>query len=293
MPKPLAEYRPRDWARLRPLFHAYKTWRYDRVTAWYVKRPQMAGDLDELGRRIAGARLLVTVAFNDAEILERQLLAVRRFVAGALHIVADNSRDDEAAQKIEALCGQLGTPYLRLPANPWGAKSPSRSHGLALNWIWRRLIRPAGPELFGFLDHDLVPVAPCDPFEPLSRQPVHGDKRWAGERWFLWAGYCFFRTAFLEGRDVDFGQDWFVGLDTGGGNWRSIYAQMEPSSLEERRIERVAIVPGAPISECYAERRGAWLHEVGFDRRPDLKVEKRTRFLALIDKALAGEPALA
>jgi hypothetical protein len=291
MPKPLAEYRLTEWARLRPAFHAVKTWRYDRVTAAYLRRPPRAGDLAALGRRMGGRRLLVTVAFNDVEILERQLLAVRQFVSSAVHLVADNSRDDVASAQIEALCARLAVAYLRLPANPWGDRSPSRSHGLALNWIWRRLVRPARPELFGFLDHDLVPIARCDPFEPLARQPIHGDKRWAGHRWFLWAGYCFFRTQFLEDTVVDFGQDWFVGLDTGGGNWRSIYAKLDPCSIEERAIERVAILPDAPISDCYVERRGSWLHEVGFDRRPDLKLQKRAKFLALIDAALAEAAA--
>ncbi|MFI4935075.1 MAG: glycosyltransferase family 2 protein [Caulobacterales bacterium] len=287
MPRPLAEYTLADWGRLRPILHAMKARRYRRVTDHFTAQPARLGDLAALPRRIEGARLIVTIAFNDPEILERQIGALRRFVTGALHLVADNSSDDAAALRLEALCARTSTPYLRLPANPWGPKSASRSHGLALDWVWRNLIRPGRPQMFGFLDHDLIPTAPCDPFEPLARQGVHGDKRWAGERWFLWAGYCFFRPEALEGARVDFGQDWFVGLDTGGGNWAPVYSRLDPASLEDRPIEAVAALPGVPVAECYFERRGEWLHEVGFGGRPDLKAAKRRQFLALIDAALA------
>jgi len=287
MPKPLAEYTATDWIRFRPVLHGLKQRRYARVTDAYVRQPTRRGDVAALRSCIAGRRLLTTIAFNDPQILQRQLLAVRRFVPGPIHLVADNSQDDALAAENEALCRTLGAPYLRLPANPWTRReSASRSHGAALDWVWRQLIQPGRPEAFGFLDHDLIPTAPCDPFEPLARQPVHGDKRWAGPRWFLWAGYCFFRTDFMEQARVDFSQDWFAGLDTGGGNWEAIYSRMDPASLEERPIHRLAVVPQAPIEECYVEQRGSWLHEVGFDDRPDLKAEKRAGFLAMIDAAI-------
>ena len=292
MSKGLTEYTPADWRRLRPVSHAYKALRLSLITARYAARPTQAGDLADLRRRIAGRRVAVTIAFNDVEILERQLRAMRALVAGALHLVADNSSDAARSREIEALCARLDAPYVRLPRNPWGANSPSRSHGLALDWVWRRLIRPGKPEAFGFLDHDLVPTKPCDPFEPLARQPVCGDKRWAAGRWYLWAGYCFFRTDFMRRARVSFGQDWFAGLDTGGGNWDGVYSRLDPALIEERPIEEVPILPGTPISECYMERRGSWLHEVGFGGRQDLRSAKRARFLALIDAALAEADAV-
>jgi len=287
MPKSLSEYDLDDWVHLRPPLHALKTWRYRRVTQAYVRLPPRAGDLNGLIGAIGGRRLLVTVAFNDAEILRRHLDGVRRFVAGVEHVVADNSNDEAAAGEIRSLCDRLGVPCLRLPANPWGANSASRSHGLALDWIWRRLVRPGKPVAFGFLDHDLIPIAPSDPFEPLARQTVAGDKRWAGDRWFLWAGYCFFRTDALAGIDVDFSQDWFIGLDTGGGNWRSIYSKIDPAAIEERPLIEVAILPGVAIRDCCIETRGeAWVHEVGVGGRPELKSAKRALFLSLVDKAI-------
>ena len=95
---------------------------------------------------------MTTIAFNDAEILARQIRAIRAFVGGPVHLVADNSGDDRDAAAIGALCAAEAVPYLRLPPNPWGPRSPSRSHGFALNWS-ALPIKPARPTAFAF-DHD-------------------------------------------------------------------------------------------------------------------------------------------
>ena len=131
------------------------------------------------------------------------------------------------------------------------------------------MIDPARPSVFGFIDHDLFPLAPCDPFAALASRPVAGDKRWAGGRWFLWAGYCFFRTEALSGRKVSFGQDWFIGLDTGGGNWRSNYRHLDPATIAERPIELIPVVPPGPTDNGCLEHRGEWLHEAGSSWSPD------------------------
>ena len=289
MPKHLSQYSVDDWLRLRPILHTLKSRRYERVNRRYIRQESPSPDVDRVRALIRNNRALVTVAFNDPALIERQVLAIREFIPGPLHVIADNSDDDAGAKKIEAVCTRLAVPYVRLPPSPWGPRSHGRSLGSAHNWIWHRLIRIGRPEAFGFVDHDLIPVASDDPFALLENGDLHGDKRWIDDRWFLWAGYCFFRTAFLEGKRVDFGQDWFLGLDTGGGNWSSIYMHLSPSMLPERPIERVAIVPGVSASDCYIERRGAWLHEVGSDNRPDLKTVKRERFFKLVDNALRSQ----
>jgi hypothetical protein len=157
-----------------------------------------------------------------------------------------------------------------------------------LNWVWRRLIRPARPAAFGFLDHDILPLAPDDPFEALERQPVAGDKRWSGDKWFLWAGYCFFRTEVLDRVGADFSQDWSIKLDTGGANWTAIYSKLDPAAIVERSIAEIALFPDRPVHDCYFERRGVWVHEVGLLVRPELRGAKRAHILALVDAALAA-----
>ena len=131
----------------------------------------------------------MTVGYGDPEAIDMQAAAVARFVPGALYVVADNSPDDAVAREIAAIAGRHGAPYVRLP-RPLLLEEGSRSHGLALDWIWRNVIRPGEPEAFGFLDDDMFPTAPDDPFAMLRQQPVYGALRRQGERWFLWAGFC-------------------------------------------------------------------------------------------------------
>ena len=151
------------------------------------------------------------------------------------------------------IAASWGAHYLRLPPNPWTRRNDSRSHGIALNWVWRNVIKPGAPHAFGFIDDDMFPVAPVDPFAPLATHAFYGDTRTAGPRWFLWAGYCFFRYDAVADKRLDFGLDWFVGLDTGGANWDVLYRDVDPKSLPARRIEPFAgtcpTSPGsAPIS---------------------------------------------
>ena len=286
MPRALSDYALIDWLRLRPALEAHRDWQVRRRTGAFIRQPARVGDVDAIQAAMRGSQVMVTIAFNDPEILERQIIALRAFAPGPLHIIADNSNDPQRASEIATLCERLGTPYLRLPANPWDARSPSRSHGAALNWVWRRLIQPARPEAFGFLDHDLVPLALDDPFEALERQPVAGDKRWAGDRWYLWAGYCFFRMSAIEGLELDFGQDWSLGLDTGGGNWSALYSRLDPDAIAQRNLDPMPLFPDRATHECYYELRGAWLHEVGLHGLPALRAQKRARVLELIDEAL-------
>ena len=157
---------------------AWKTLRYDATRSIYIRRRQRDGDI-ALPQRIRGRRVLVTVGYGDPEAIDMQAAAVARFVPGALYVVADNSADDAVAREIAAIAGRHGAPYVRLP-QPLLLEEGSRSHGLALDWMWRNVIRPGAPEAFGFLDDDLFPTAPDDPFAMLRQQPVYGALRTAG-----------------------------------------------------------------------------------------------------------------
>ena len=151
MVRSLSDYSFADWRRLRPLIHGLKTAKYRLATKRYVRRPASAGDLSALARSMAGKRVLVTIAFGDDELVDWQVRLVRHYVPSTKHVIADNSRDDGAAARIAAICTEFDAPYVRLPANPW--HQPSRSHGIALNWIWCNLIRPGEP---GPLDFSIM-----------------------------------------------------------------------------------------------------------------------------------------
>jgi hypothetical protein len=273
MVRSLSDYSFADWCRLRPLSHGLKTAKYRLVTTRYVHRAAAGGDLPALVQNMAGKRVLVTIAFGDAEVVDWQVRLVRHNVPSAMHVIADNSRDDGAAAQIAAICTEFDAPYFRLPANPW--HQPSRSHGIALNWVWHNLIRSGEPEAFGFLDHDLFPTVRDDPFEALSAQDCFGLVRAVGTRWFLWAGYCMFLFNRVRNKPLDFGQDWFHGLDTGGGNWRALYRHLARAGLKEAHSTFQPYKPGIRPADGALQWVGPWLHEVGQMVRPELWAERR------------------
>jgi hypothetical protein len=277
--KSFTAYTAADWRRLRPLTHGLKTMRYKVVDRLHLRRPARAGDLAALQRLIRGKKIMVTVAFSDPQAIDWQARLVRHYVPHTLYLVADNSPDDASATAIAGLAAQHGVPYLRLPANPW--HKGSRSHGIALNWLCHNLINPGEPEMFGFLDHDLFPTAPDNPFAALASQDFYGVVRPAGPFWFLWAGFCFYRFAGVRDKKLDFGQDWFNGLDTGGGNWRNLYRFADRAALREAAITFAPFKPGITIEDGPVQWVGSWLHEVGMMGREDLTQEKR-RFIATL-----------
>ena len=293
VPKALREYDWRQWLRLQPPLHAIKTARYRSIDRSFLRQPATDGDIQDIRAAARGRHVLVTVAFGDAQCLDLQLRLTVGLVRRDLHIVADNSVSDASAHENKRVCAEHGAAYVRMPANPWTVKNPSRSHGAALNWMWHNVLKPAAPAAFGFLDQDLFPTQPCDPFEPLEATAFYGDLRWAGARWFLWAGYCFFRFDAVARKPLDFGLDWFAGLDTGGANWEVLYRNVDPNAVPQRPITAFAILPGIDLEQAYCEWRGSWLHEVGLDGDLSLKAKKREAVLRLLEPTLQALPGSA
>ncbi|MGE0845028.1 MAG: hypothetical protein AB7L41_02090 [Flavobacteriaceae bacterium] len=188
----------------------------------YSRRP--SPDLAALltDERVRSARnLTVSIAFNDTGTIDLLAEAWNRHVSDSLLIVADNSETEGACEEIRRICAKHGIPYLRLPANP--TDHISRSHGHALNWVWRNVIGSLRPAIFGTIDHDCYPVA------PFSVAGFVGDLACAGVarldeaghgNLFLWPVFSFFRLGAPEIARLDFlnaRQDY---MDTGGANWR-------------------------------------------------------------------------
>jgi len=286
MTRPLSEYNLADWRRLRPLTHGIKTLRYRAVDRVYRRQPARAGDPAALARATGGRQLLTTIAFADPEAIDWQGRLVGHYLPRALHLVADNSPDDTSAAAIAAVARNRGLAYVRLPRNPW--RDASRSHGIALNWVWHNIVRPGRPQAFGFLDDDLFPTGPDDPFAPLASQDFYGVVREWGPRWFLWAGYCSFRFDRVADKALDFGQDWFKGLDTGGGNWRVLYRHVDRSRIREAGSLYVPFKDGIAVRDGPLQWCGSWLHEIGAMGRSDLQAEKRGVVAALLAPHLAA-----
>lgn len=289
--KPLSEYGWNDWRRLRPLTHWLKTRRNAADREQFVRLPARAGDVAALVARIRGQRLLVTVAFDDADALSMQLPLVARFVPQAIHVVADVSMDEAAARDNAAVAARHGVAYVRLPANPWlRPDQASRTHGLSINWVWRNIVQPGEPKMFGFLDDDIFPTAPDDPFALLDRQPIAGVLRRVGTRWFLSIGFSMYRFDAVKDLPLDFGQDWFKGLDTGGANWQIFFRHLDFAKLRFVDYRKLPYQPGADPATAPIEWYGVWLHEVGSTRRDgyaELAADKRRTIRNLLAPSLS------
>lgn len=293
MPPRIRDYGAADWLRLRPLMHRLKTRRYRAQDAVFRSLPARAGNVELTGAKLEGRKVLASIAFTDPQTIAWQAPLVRHYVPEIVYIVADNTPDDRQALAIEEVCTRLDVPYLRLPDNP--TRSASRSHGLALNWVWHNLLRPHKPLMFGFIDDDLFPTAPNDPFYALSDQDFFGVIRpgvdtsiiKANSRWFLWAGFSMFRFAAVRDKPIDFSQDWFLGLDTGGANWNVLYRHVRRESIQEQATSFVPFKEGLEVADAPFQWCGPWLHEVGLMGKPEYAKQKRAALADLLAPHLA------
>ena len=207
-----------------------------------------------LGAAVAAPLDLAVVAFENAEVLDEQIALLRERLADEhQYLVFDNSASDGGLRRIAALCEARGVPYLGLPPNPYSGRDPSASHGLALNWAWRQVLRDRASACFGVLDPDVFPERETSILSALGDAPCWGHLQERGERWYLWAGFAFFRRASTPGLDFMPGD----GLDTGGGNWRLVFRHLDREALSFPPHSYVD--PGAPPGHS-PERIGDWLH---------------------------------
>ena len=283
----LRDYSLHDWRRLRPLGHAYKTAIYRVSTAWHVRR--RSADLAPVVGRIRAENrpaLAVTIAFEAPWAIRHQLVAARRHFEDSTLVICDNSRDSAVAREIEAICRESGAAYLRLPTDP--SKKGSRSHAMAINWAYRNLVCAVTPACFAFLDHDLFPTKPVRFTTLVEHQPIYGRMRSAAHRWFLWAGFCVFDGRYAASPVLDFSQDWFNGLDTGGANYRLLYSSLDPAAMAfatVRNEERHDPATGARVPVEFVDD---WLHLTnvsGWDveRRLDPALLERVVVAAIAD----------
>jgi hypothetical protein len=85
-----------------------------------------------------------------------------------------------------------------------------------------------------------------------------------------------FRFAAVKDKPLDFGQDWFIGLDTGGANWKALYRHIDRAGLSEPPTSFFPFRPGLAVADGPLQWCGSWLHEIGLMGDPRLAAEKRS-----------------
>jgi hypothetical protein len=227
----LRQFSAREWLQLLPLRHAAKQWRNDAWLAIYRRRH--AAEEDSFLQQVAplkGRDVALVIAFENAWVVDWQLAMAERHLTGTRVLVFDNSRDPALRLQIERVCAQREAPYLALPRNR--TRHVNRSHGMAMSWVYSRIVRRIEPRLFAFLDHDLIPLLPVSLAQRLGRQPFFGYRGTSRWGWTLWAGYCVFDFARVAMLPLNFLYDFSMGLDTGGRNWNVLYRHWDADALD-------------------------------------------------------------
>lgn len=220
--------------------------------ARYVRRPAVAARRLERPDRVLLD--LAVVAFENDAILEEQLRSLTLHLHDEHRVtVFDNSPTDAGRERIARVADAHDLGYASLPANPLTGRDPSGSHGLALNWAYEQVLKHRDSELIGTLDPDVFAVADTSVTASIGTAPCWGFPQVRGERWYLWAGFSFFRRAACPPLDFMPGD----GLDTGGGNWSRLYRHLSLADVEFP--ETYYLDSDAPPGRT-PQRFGDWLH---------------------------------
>ncbi len=236
-----------------------------RTNRAYIQRPALKTALQPLKTDF----LLITLAFNDLELIKLQKTSLKKVQDEFDHVVADNSSRDDQAKAIEIFCMKEGIGYVRLP-QPNPGIDRSLSHGFSLNWIFDNMVKKLNPGYFGFLESDVLVATPGSFLQSWKGKDFWGLKVFSGPRselWRLWPGFCFFCREFYQDKALNFLP--VKGIDTGGGNivflrdqdvdhlipWSAVTERMVPGKSGERIqvFANVVHLVGMSIASSTAE----------------------------------------
>lgn len=190
--------------------------------------------------------LLLTVAFNDERLIEKQIEQIRLMIKDSdyQHVVADNSLNRKKRKAIKEVCMQNGIEYIQIPylITLLFHYQIAVSHGAALNWIYYHYLREKRPKRFSLLDHDIFPVRDFNMTLTLGHRDFYGVSRMKEEEWYLWPGFCIFNyDAFTTKPDFLPRYTSKNFLDTGGGNYRQFYCKYDLKEVTFSQVKTIRI----------------------------------------------------
>lgn len=228
----LKEYNKYEWILLTPLAHVYKQARNDIISRLYTRHTtdNHQKEICKINQSTNANNIIISITFGRTRLTELQIKQFKKFNQDSLLIIADNSPTTEGKNAIEKTCRQENIHYFSLPKNR--STHANRSHSLALQWCYKNIISQVHPEIFGFIDHDIIPTQPFNITNKQWSIPIYG-LVWnssINKAWQLWAGYCFFNYRLTKNKNLNFMYDFANGLDTGGRNY-SYFKTLNRSSI--------------------------------------------------------------
>jgi hypothetical protein len=285
--KKISEHSFLELLRLEPIRAILKQIRNDVLLFLYKKKSvkNEALFIAEL-KKYKDKNLLVVIAFEQPKVLEWLFSLSKRNLRDFQLVIFDNSRDVASRARISQVCQIYNVPYLGLPFNY--SHHPNRSHGMAMTWVFHRIIKRIEPSWFGFLDHDMYPVRPVsiESLIPVN-QFTYGLINDAPRYWNLWAGYCFFKCAHVSGLPLNFLYDFSRGIDTGGRNWPYLYASMNKSLQQFATVSYESLKFGLNSSANIQLVDNAWIHVGGVGYGDNYQM-KQALHASIVQHLLAG-----
>lgn len=233
--------------------------------------------------------LIFTISFNNLETIKLQNEYLKKNLKDKYkYYVCDNSSDDQISKQIEKYCDEVGVDYLHLMGNPYNGIDVSKSHGIAINWAYRHIIKHSQSKYFGVLDHDIFPIKKTSILKNLKNSPVYGHIQERDDRWYLWPGFSFFNRKILDHKEYNFMP--VSGLDTGGGNWKSIFQDINRRLIHVPKHRYIRYEKGDIVQKTSVEMIDSWLHLINasgwHDGNKKENIEKLIRKLLDKDKII-------
>jgi hypothetical protein len=222
--------------------------------------PEQLGASD-IKSKIADNFVLITVAFNNSNVIKHQVALMDKNLADKFtHVIVDNSTNSKCSEAIKNICKEYGRGYVKLPVNIYG--KGSESHALALNWCMKQLIHKFKPAWFGFIDHDIYPVKKEELIPILNKQKVYGLLQERDDIWYLWAGFCFFKYEenYVQNFDFRTGAIKGIKVDTGGMQYKVFYSKLDKSTLTFPTQSYENLREGEVFQSDKVEYIGNWMH---------------------------------
>ena len=285
-----------SWIKLEPIKYLIKYIRNYLVTILYTTKK--GNNLDiflEKCKHLSGRNILLVIAFEQPWVIEWQLKMSKKNVKDATVIIFDNSRDQSKKKEIEKVCHDLNALYFSLPKNK--TLHVNRSHSLAMQWIYENVVKAIKPNIFAFIDHDLIPIKKFSLLNVIKDQDFYGWYRKGLQRknpnsWNLWAGYCMYSYIKIKDFHLYFMYDFANGLDTGGGNYDALYCNYDNKKMNFSPVSQVDVdIPGVGVINDLMLIDDSWYHigSVGHNNNAKLKKGYVTTLFNKIEKGASWD----